>query len=213
MGKDEILSLIKSLQSNQKVSSKVKDRMKEFQEMKNKDNKEWFDELCFCILTANSSARKGIEIQNYLKNNDGFLKFSRDDLIKVLRNFGHRFPEARAEFIEEARKYSRIKDIITGFKDEFEAREWLVKNVKGIGFKEASHFLRNVGYHNISILDRHILRIFKENGLIDEIPKTLTQRRYKEIEKIFFEIAKEIKVLPSEMDLYLWYTRTGEVLK
>jgi len=107
----------------------------------------------------------------------------------------------------------KIKDIITDFHDETDAREWLVKNIKGLGYKEASHFLRNVGYHNVAILDRHILRVLNDHVLIDEIPKNLTAKKYKEIEKIILDLAKEIKVLPSELDLYLWYSKTGEVLK
>jgi len=36
--------------------------------------------------------------------------------------------------------------------------EWLVKNLTGLGYKEAGHFLRNIGSGKIAILDRHILR-------------------------------------------------------
>jgi len=77
-------------------------------------------------------------------------------------------------------------------------------------FTEASHFLRNVGYHNVAILDRHILRVLNDHGLINEVPKSL---KYKEVEKIVLGLAGEMKVLPSELDLYLWYSKTGEVLK
>ena len=75
-----------------------------------------------------------------------------------------------------------------------------------VGYKEASHFLRNVGYHQVAILDRHILRVLNENGLIGEIPKSLTPKKYKEIERIVLELTKETEVFPSEMDLYLWYS-------
>jgi len=213
MGKKELKDLIKSLQDNKKVRKEVKQRIKEFQQNSQEDNKSWFNEICFCLLTANSSARKGIEIQDYLSRVDGFGQMSHEKLTETLKRMGHRFYKRRSEFIVEARKHQNIKDIVTRFKDENETREWLVKNIKGIGYKEASHFLRNVGYHNVAILDRHVLRVLNDHNLIDEVPKSLTPKKYKEIEKIVLELAKEMMVLPSELDLYLWYSKTGEVLK
>jgi len=212
MGKEELKALVIKLQGDEKVRSLVEKRIEEFKEKNKEGNKPWFNELSFCLLTANSSARKGIEIQEYLSRTDGFGQMPQDKLSQVLERMGHRFFQRRAEFIVEARKHKKIKDILSGFGDEFESREWLVENIKGIGYKEASHFLRNVGYHNVAILDRHILRVLQEHGLI-EIPKSLTPKKYKEIEKIVLEISNEMKVLPSEIDLYLWYSRTGEVLK
>jgi len=213
MDKRELKKLVKNLRNNERLRKKVKQRISEFQKKNQKDNKSWFDELCFCLLTANSSARKGIEIQSYLSRIDGFGQMSQEKLTEVLKRMGHRFYRRRAEFIIEARKNQQIKDIITEFINEKEAREWLVKKIKGIGFKEASHFLRNVGYHNVAILDRHILRVLNDHGLINEVPKSLTPKKYKEVEKIVLGLAGEMKVLPSELDLYLWYSKTGEVLK
>ena len=213
MGKQELKNIVKSFQNNEKVRETVKQRLKEFQQKNQEDNNSWFNELCFCLLTANSSAKKGIEIQNYLSRMNDFQQMSQEKLTEALKRMGHRFYQKRAEFIVEARKYLEIKEIITRFNSESESREWLVKSIKGIGYKEASHFLRNVGYHNIAILDRHILSVLNDYKLIGEIPKSLTPKKYKEIEKIIIELAKEMKVLPSEMDLYLWYSKTGEVLK
>ncbi len=213
MAKKDLKTLVRNLQNDPEVSNKVKQRIKEFEEKNKEGNKSWFNELCFCILTANSSAKKGIEIQNYLVRTNGFHNLNQERLTEVLKRLGHRFYRRRAEFIVEARKHKRIKDIITNFVIEAEARDWLAKNVKGIGYKEASHFLRNVGYHNIAILDRHILRVLDDHNLIDEVPKSITPKKYKEIEEIVLQFSKEMRVLPSEMDFYLWYSKTGEVLK
>ncbi|MCK4265146.1 hypothetical protein KAW80_02185 [Candidatus Babeliales bacterium] len=59
-----------------------------------------------------------------------------------------------------------------------------MKNIKGIGYKEASHFLRNVGYNDVAIIDRHVLRFLKREKLIQEIPKTTTPKKYLAFEKI-----------------------------
>ena len=104
-----------------------------------------------------------------------------------------------------------VKGKINGM-DDFSAREWLVKNVKGIGYKEASHFLRNVGYKNLAILDRHILNLMDEEGLIEK-PKSLTRKNYLEIEKKFIALSKRLKMSAAELDLHMWHMKTGEVLK
>lgn len=99
------------------------------------------------------------------------------------------------------------------FGDERKAREWLVKNVEGIGWKEASHFLRNVGFGGVAILDRHVLRVLHEHGLIGEIPKSLPRGRYLEIEEKIEKLARKLDLSLGELDLYLWYMKTGEILK
>ncbi len=77
-----------------------------------------------------------------------------------------------------------------------ERREWIVENIKGIGYKEASHFLRNIGfYKNIAILDRHILKNLKLLGVIEEIPETLSKTKYLHIEKKMAEFAKKLGFL------------------
>ncbi len=88
-----------------------------------------------------------------------------------------------------------------------------MKNIKGIGYKEASHFLRNVGYKNIAILDRHIINLMLEYGLIEEKPKTLSRKIYLSIEKKLKIIADRLNMPMAELDLYMWYMKTGEVLK
>ncbi|MDI6861685.1 MAG: DNA lyase, partial [Caldisericia bacterium] len=85
---------------------------------------------------------------------------------------------------------------------------------KGIGLKEASHFLRNVGLgDNFAILDRHILKNLKEIGIIDKIPKNLSKKMYKEIEEKMRRFSDEIKLNMKYLDFILWYKETREVFK
>jgi len=90
--------------------------------------------------------------------------------------------------------------------------EWLVKNISGIGYKEASHFLRNIGFTNLAIVDFHILNLLARHGLIEK-PKTLTRKKYLEIEEVLRAIAEKLDLNLAELDLYLWYMETGKVLK
>ncbi len=192
-----------------KIGKLVERRVKEFE--KNKSFNRIFKELCFCILTANFNAERAIRIQE--KIGDGFLTFSQKKLAEELRKLGHRYPETRAKYIVEARKHKNsLKKILSSFKDEKELREWLVKNIKGIGYKEASHFLRNIGFKNLAIIDFHILKLLTKYKLIRK-PKTLTRKKYLEIECELRRIAKKLNLSLAELDLYLWYLETGKILK
>ena len=210
MGEKELVKKVSALRLGD-VSKTVAERMREFRALRRKGNRDWFSELCFCILTANSTAKLGIKIQRELGAN-GFSTLSREGLTWALKRAGHRFYNTRARFILEARKFSNLKRIIK-FDSTDRAREWLVKNVKGIGPKEASHFLRNVGHDDVAILDRHVLSLMREHGLIEQAPRTLGMKKYLEIEGRLKELAKKVAISLGELDLYLWYLKTGEVLK
>ena len=200
---------------NSELSKTIDKRLKEFESFKNKNTKEWFSELCFCILTANSKAVTGLKIQDELKAK-GFCEYSHNLIRKTIRKNKHRFHNNKAKYIVSARDHIDIKDKIIKLvkeKDEINARGWLADNIKGIGYKEASHFMRNVGYKNLAILDRHILNLMKENKFISEIPKSLTRKKYLEIEEIFKIFAKKLKMSCAELDLYMWYMKTGKILK
>ena len=195
-----------------KIGKLIARRVREFKGLGRKGNEEWFSELCFCILTANSTARLGMKIQREL-GGKGFLTLPLEELRHKLRVAGHRFSNTRAHFIFEVRRFRNIKKIIERFTDARQARGWLVENVRGLGYKESSHFLRNVGFDDLAILDRHVLSVLHEYGLIDEVPRSLTHGRYLEIEEKLVRLAKKLGLTLGELDLYLWYLKTGEVLK
>lgn len=209
----KLIHKLSTLMNDPIVYSLVDKRVEELSAMQQKNSLEWFSELAFCILTANSKAETGLKIQQSL-NVDGFLTLSIEDLRLKLKTLGHRFYNKRAEYIVDARKYAKsLKDIILSFDNLFKAREWLVKNVKGISYKESSHFLRNVGFFNFAIVDRHILKILYKYDFIDSIPKSISKRKYLEIEQIFFKIAENFDMKPGILDFYIWYMSTGKVLK
>jgi len=203
----QVLTLVGS-----SVTEQVEERIREFKILHLKGSEDWFSELCFCILTANSSAKLGISIQKTI-GLEGFLRLPEDELTRILRRLGHRFSERRANFIVRAREFSNIKDIVASFTDEMQARDWLAENVLGLGYKEASHFLRNVGYDDVAILDRHVLRTMCENRIINEIPKGLTRSKYLEIESKLRDLSAQLGMPLSKLDLYVWYMKTGHVLK
>jgi N-glycosylase/DNA lyase len=193
--------------------SKIKDlidsRIREFEEAGRAKEEKVFSELCFCLMTANFSADKCIKIQKNMGRDFEFLP--EEQIAKKLREFGHRFPNTRANYIHEA-KACRAKLYSILKPDGKEMRKWLVENVKGLGMKEASHFLRNIGYKDVAIIDFHILDLLEREKIITK-PKTLNEKNYLEIEEVLEKIGKNAGLNLAELDLYLWYLETGKVLK
>ncbi len=189
-----------------KRKKEIKNRLKEF-----KENKDYFYELCFCLLTPQSKARNADKCVNILKKKD-FLN-NEFDCSEILRG-NVRFHNNKAKYLIEAKNnFKMISKKINEIKCSQELREYLVKNIKGFFYKESSHFIRNIGYRNLAILDRHILKNLVKLKVIEEVPKNLSKKKYLEIEEKFFEFSKTVKIPMDELDLLFWSIETGEVFK
>lgn len=196
------------------VKKRIDTRLEEFASFTHKSDEEWFSELCFCILTANAKAKTALAVQNDLGFN-GFYTLSEADLVKKLLYHKHRFHNIKSSRIVLARQHKNIKDIISSItktQGQIAARDWLVKNVKGLGLKEASHFLRNTGHENVAIIDRHIIALLEEHGVI-ETPKAVTPKIYAELEARCNDLSHRLNISLSKLDLCMWYLKTGQVLK
>ncbi len=209
MSGQTLISEIEKLKSCN-LKNKIAERILEFEKTGRGGCEEIYRELCYCILTANFSAERAIKIHQ--KICEHLSDISKDELEKILKESGYRFP-FRADYIINARKYKEtIKELLNQNLNEETLRKWLIKNIKGLGYKEASHFMRNIGYSNIAIIDRHILNILKRFEILNP-PKTLTEKKYIEIEEVLRDIAAQTNVTLAELDLYLWYMDTGAILK
>ena len=206
---NELIKEIEILKQS-KTKNIIDNRIKEFKEINRNSNDELFNEMCFCILTANYNAEKTIKIQNEIGNH--FCKGSKETLCNKLKEYGHRFPNARAEYILCSRMYKNRLDYIINNTNYKPLRGWIVKNIKGLGLKEASHFLRNIGFDDYAIIDFHIVDLLVKYKLIKR-PKTLTKNKYLEIEETLRKIAEKTNLTLAELDLYLWYLETGKILK
>ncbi len=209
----KLVEEVRKLANDATVRDVVKQRIKEFQGTRNKDSRRWFEELVFCILTAYSKAEVGLECVRALKEKKNIFHGSKNVVRNILEEIGHRFAVRRSEYIILARKESKgLKDNVLRMGNSMTAREWLVKKFKGIGWKEGSHFLRNVGFLDVAIIDRHVLRIMSEYGLVKE-ENNLSRKRYLEYEKILRKVSEESNMPLGELDLYLWYMKTGTIKK
>ena len=212
-GKDQLLLKISKLKKS-KIKQSVDIRTSQFKRLSKSSNPDKiFSELSFCILTANYDAARAIRIQKEINKENGFSTMTKRQLAGRLMELGYRFPNTRADYIINARRdLQKIMYSLRKLKG-YELRDWLVKNVKGLGYKEASHFLRNIGYVDYAIIDFHIIDLLVKYGLIDMNNNTITKKTYLEIENVLREIAIRTMLNLAELDLYLWYMETGKILK
>jgi len=205
----KIINIIEKLKKSE-IRAVINDRIKEFEKFQSTEKEQIFKELCFCIMTANCGAEKCIEIHDKIK--DDFLQLTEIELSKRFKKFGYRFPNVRANYIIIARKkMDDLKNALQNLLDE-NLRLWITKNILGLGYKETSHFLRNIGYKNYAIVDFHIVDLLEKYKLIEK-PKTMSKKNYLKIEKILEQIAIKSNLSLAELDLYLWYLETGKILK
>jgi N-glycosylase/DNA lyase len=206
---EKLIQKIEQLKESS-IAEIISERIKEFERLGKEKEDKVFSELCFCLLTANFQAEKCIRIQKDMGRD--FLNLPEEELAKKLKEAGHRFWPQRANRIVEARDCKTELCSLVMKESGKEMREWLVKNVKGLGMKESSHFLRNIGYKDIAIIDFHIVDLLVEEKLIEQ-PKSLTPKKYLEIEQVLDDLGKKVNLNLAELDLYLWYLETGKILK
>ncbi len=191
----------------------IKQRLNEFKEVSNKDDNAIFAELAFCLLTPQSNGHRCWDAIEKLRDSGLLFSGNANQIKKIIKTHA-RFHNTKARHIVSNRRLmDNVKDQLKNITDEKQTREWLVKNIRGFGYKEASHFLRNTGCQDVAILDRHILKNLVRYSAIESLPKSLTPKRYLEIEDKMKRFAEEIDIPFAELDLLFWSEETGEVFK
>jgi len=206
------VKLSKELQEKYKLKKfKIRDRLKEF---KNISPEKYFYELCFCICTPQSKAKSALAVQEILEADD--FRNSELNLQNILSNRNHyiRFHNQKSIRLNDMKvNYSAIEKVLLSEMSSNKKRDWLSENVKGIGMKESSHFLRNIGHIGLGILDRHILKHLVACNLFIDIPNISSNKNYKIVENKFFDFANHIGIPIDELDLLFWSEETGEIVK
>ncbi|MDD5503882.1 MAG: N-glycosylase/DNA lyase [Candidatus Omnitrophica bacterium] len=193
-------------------------RLKSFKRPLPLTPKQAFEELAFCIFTPGSKALNGARAVKKLKAKGLLFTGSR---VRIAANINGivRFHNNKALYLTLARNVF-VKKSGSGFKNIFnaanprEARQWLVSNIKGIGYKEASHFLRNVGLgRDLAILDTHILKNLKRLNIIKEIPRSISKKTYLFLEGRMRRFSETVHIPLDELDLLFWSRETGFIFK
>jgi N-glycosylase/DNA lyase len=177
-----------------------------------------WEELVFCIFTAGASARMGLRSIEAVRHL--LLAGAHEELERALTG-KHRYPSSRSGYIVTTRAFLLedcrlcLRARLESFSDPLARRDWLAKEkrIKGLGYKESSHFLRNVGLRGYAILDKHILRSLAEVGVIESPQPPATRARYLETEERLRKFARDLSLDFDELDLVLWSMKTGEILK
>jgi len=199
----------------------IRARLTEFDQVWNsKSDARLWEEMVYCIFTAGASASSGMIAVDAVKPllNSG----SRIAITRALKKPpAYRFHNVRAEHVVATRKFlrtnfsMRLRDQLESFGNPAERRDWLARTpgIKGLGYKEASHFLRNIGFKGYGILDKHIIRCLAELGVLDSAKPPTTRARYLASESLMKDFANEIGINFDELDLALWSMKTGKILK
>ncbi|VVB69615.1 N-glycosylase/DNA lyase [uncultured archaeon] len=198
------------------IKDAIEARLAEFRQIwETAGEEELFLELIFCLLTPQSRAKTCWKAVQRLTSK-GMIQGGepchiREELVGV--RFNKRKEEysclSREKFCKEP-----IRGTLAGCSGPVAAREWLVENVKGLGYKESSHFLRNIGLgEDLAILDRHILKNLVLLGVIEEVPSSPSKRIYLDIEKKMTYFSGQVKIPMGHLDLLLWCKETGEIFK
>ena len=197
----------------------IRARLAEFENVwTNESDERLWEEMVFCFFTGGCSAKMGMRSIEAVR--PLLLTGTHDELMNALVG-RHRYPRARSGYIVASRDFLQehcglqLRKKLSSFENHLERRDWLVKEkrIKGLGYKEASHFLRNIGLKGYAILDKHILRSLAELEIISDPTPPSTRSKYLATEEKLKNLAETTNIDFDELDLVLWSMKTGEILK
>lgn len=192
------------------------------------ENELWF-QICFCILSSNvsfemaqSATHRLIDLN--LIDRERLTLFPQMSLNQIASELSkpcclplkwngvkrkYRFPNVRAKHIVQSALNVQgigIKDMLQCCEADHQAREFFVKNICGMGYKESSMFLRNIGYScKLAVIDTHIIHFMREIGLVDSNRYSIqTPRNYLHLEILLTNFALERHFDLPILDLAIW---------
>ena len=194
-------------------------RLDDFREVGLRSDRELFEELAFCLLAIQTKARVADATVRALVTNGSLWLGAEGSLAHALRH-RVRFHNHKATYLVRARERffpdgrPGLRRFLDGFASNLDARAGLVREIDGLGLKEASHFLRNIGRGDgLAILDRHVLRNLQRHRVIGRLPASLTARRYLRIEETMRAFSDFAEIPMEALDLVFWCRETGEIFK
>lgn len=215
----EPITIEKIKKAHAERRSEIRKRLAEFERIgKRGTDLNLWEEMVFCFFTGGCSARMGLNALEAVK--PIILTGEQAELAAALTGV-HRYPNARSRYIVASRQFLRehcglrLRKKLRSFECPLERRDWLVKEkgIKGLGYKEASHYLRNIGFKGYAILDKHVLNCLVELKIIDDPKPPNTRSKYLMIENKLRKLTMQTGIDFDEMDLVLWSIKTGVILK
>lgn len=204
------------------VCPDIEERLSEQKSAPNERQLWW--ELSACLLSSRVPYELAVSAANAI-DNKGLLQDERDPcrlsvcIEKVLRSplsvqgttRHYRFPKMRADQLAKLREViwqeiGTLSELISMFENATSTREWLVANAPGIGPKQASMFLRNIGTsYDLAILDRHVLNYMIELGLCTNTNASMSAlAKYKRQEAMLRSHAQQLACPVGILDWAIW---------
>lgn len=181
-------------------------------------------ELASCVLSSQvpyataQAAAVRVEASGLLMDaslSANLLEASLADLLRLplevdngLRRY--RFPDSRARqlaatAIEVRRHADGLGDLLAGFDEIESARGWFIAHASGLGPKQASMFLRNVGAsYDLAVLDRHVINYMMIVGLTADPTPVRRLADYRRDEIILRDHAAGVGLPVGFLDWAVW---------
>ncbi|MCX7881837.1 MAG: hypothetical protein N2314_01295 [Brevinematales bacterium] len=201
----------------QQKREEIISRLREFSQIREEaDDIRLFEELAFCTLTPQARPLEAQKTLEHLKKTGLLWSGSPEEIAFHLHRVRFRHTKALSLVTNRKRCFEEgwsLRERLESMGEVFLMRRWLVHTMRGIGWKEASHFLRNTGFGlELAILDRHVLRVVSERCGV-RIPSSLTEKRYQEFESLLRQWAHALGISVAEMDFLIFYEKTGILFK
>lgn len=171
-----------------------------------------FKELTYCVFAANSSAamaEKAVELLEPVIHTGDVDEYKDQVAGKV------RFYNVRSEYT--AYNHGVIngfdKDLHTIIKEQDSPRRSVKKLFKGVGMKEASHFLRNIGHSGYCILDKHVRQVMCDIDVLNSTSYPSRPDEYEEAERRIQAFCDANGLDVDVFDLAVWSYKTGRIAK
>ncbi len=220
MKKEKIpITIDNIIQAHRERRAEIRGRLAEFAAIgRHGSDTILLEEMVFCFFTGGCSARMGMRSLEAVRAI--LLTGNQAEIAKALIG-SHRYPNARARYVVASRDFLRehfdlkLRKKLKGFDCMYERRDWLVqeKGIKGLGYKEASHYLRNIGFKGYAILDKHVLNCLVELKIINDPKPPNTRLKYLKVEEKLKQLTAMTRIDFDELDLVLWSMKTGVILK
>ncbi|MEA5099184.1 MAG: hypothetical protein VB011_01535 [Bacteroidales bacterium] len=190
---------------------------------RNKLECDLLSELVLCILSSNIKYEVALLYTIKLKDEEYIKKAINNELevkqlykcllepISINENLiRYRFPKSKSEQLFKTIKniYGNkrtIKEILINAETSSEARNSLISICVGMGYKQSSMFLRNIGFcFDLAIIDTHIIDYLK---LVDVLPSEIgdiSKSTYLKIESLYSKYAKSKQFDINKLDVAIW---------
>jgi N-glycosylase/DNA lyase len=197
----------------------IRRRLAEFEAVwREGDDARLWEEMVYCFFTGGCSATMGLRSVEAIR--PLLAGGSQPEIAEALKGV-HRYPNARARYVHASRSFLKehcnfeLRNKLSAFDCRLARRDWLVKEkgIKGLGYKEASHYLRNIGFKGYAILDKHVLRCLADLRIIDSPKPPKSRSEYLRVEEKLKDLTSTLNIDFDEMDLVLWSMKTGRVMK